>query len=223
MTLSGVLFDMDGLLVDTERLWVQAEHATMAELHGGPWTVEDQRAIMGSSMAYSAQYIRERSGTTRSADEVSALLVGTMLGLLEHAEIEVLPGAAELVHDVHLAGLPFALVSASARTVVDLVLAALDKRGVPSFPVTIAGDEVPRTKPDPLPYLTAAQRLGIEIHRAVVIEDSANGVRAGQASGATVVAVPHAVPIEPAERLHVRQSLVGLDVHALHALVNPQS
>jgi HAD superfamily hydrolase (TIGR01509 family) len=223
MTLSGVLFDMDGLLVDTERLWVQAEHRTMAELNGSPWTVEDQRAIMGSSMAYSAQYMRERSGTTRSAEEVSALLVGTMLGLLEHAEIDVLPGAAELVHDVHLSGLPFALVSASARTVVDLVLAALDKQGLPAFPVTIAGDEVARSKPDPLPYLTAADRLGIEIHHAVVIEDSANGVRAGRAAGATVVAIPHAVPIEPADRLHVRQSLVGLDVRALHGLVTAQS
>ena len=221
MTLSGVLFDMDGLLVDTERLWVQAEHRTMAELEGGPWTLEDQKAIMGSSMAYSAQYMRTRSGTTRSTDEVSALLVGTMLDLLADAQIEVMPGAAELVGEVHAAGLPFALVSASSRTVVDLVLAALDRYGVPAFPVTIAGDEVERTKPDPLPYLTAAERLGIDINHAVVIEDSANGVRAGQASGATVVAVPHAVPIEPADRLHIRGTLAGLDVAQLRALVTP--
>ncbi len=92
---------------------------------------------------------------------------------------------------------------------------------MPAFPVTIAGDEVERTKPDPLPYLTAAERLGIDINHAVVIEDSANGVRAGQASGATVVAVPHAVPIEPADRLYIRGTLAGLGVAQLRALVTP--
>lgn len=219
MSLSGVLFDMDGLLVDTERLWVQAERRTMAALGGGPWTVEDQAAVLGSSMAYSAAYIKERAGADDPVEEVSALLVGTMLDLLAGEPIDVLPGAAELVGSVHAAGLPYALVSASARRVVDLVLAALGRHGLPPFPVTVAGDEVARSKPDPLPYLTAAARLGIDIERAVVLEDSANGVRAGQASGATVVAVPHAVPIEPAHRLHVRTSLVGLDVAGLRALV----
>ena len=219
MTLSGVLFDMDGLLVDTEKLWVLSEHRTMAELGGGPWLAADQAAIMGTSMEYSADYIRRRSGTDRSTQEVSDLLVGTMLGMLETAEIEVLPGAAELLTDVSRAELPFALVSASARRVVNLVLVALGRAGAPPFPVSVAGDEVARSKPDPLPYLTAADRLGIDITRAVVLEDSPNGVKAGVASGATVVAVPHAVAVQPGPRLHVRTSLAGLDVATLRGLL----
>lgn len=219
MTLSGVLFDMDGLLVDTEGLWLKAELATMAELDGGPWTTEDQKAVLGSSMANLGRYMRRRSGTTRSAEDVSALLVGTMLDLLAVEPVGVLPGAAELVAEVAAADVPFALVSASARPMVDLVLAALAGQGLPTFPVTVAGDEVARTKPDPLPYLTAAAALGIDITRAIVLEDSANGVQAGHASGATVVAVPHSVPIQPTERIHVRESLVGVDLGLLRSLV----
>ena len=95
--------------------------------------------------------------------------------------------------------------------------------GLPGFPVSVAGDEVARSKPDPLPYLRAAELLGIDITRAIVLEDSANGVRAGWSAGATVVAVPHVVPIEPGERIVVRTSLVGLDVAELAALVGPRS
>ena len=85
--------------------------------------------------------------------------------------------------------------------------------------MTVAGEEVERGKPDPLPYLRAADLLGVDITRAVVLEDSANGARAGWAAGATVVAVPHAVPIEPGERIIVRGSLVGLSVTDLRALI----
>jgi beta-phosphoglucomutase-like phosphatase (HAD superfamily) len=83
----------------------------------------------------------------------------------------------------------------------------------------VAGDEVTRSKPDPMPYLRAAELLGVDITRAVVLEDSLNGVRAAWSAGATVVAVPHAVPVRAGERIVVRESLVGLDVAALGSLI----
>jgi beta-phosphoglucomutase-like phosphatase (HAD superfamily) len=132
--------------------------------------------------------------------------------------IPVQPGAADLLGEVAGSGLPYALVSASGRPIVDLVLAALAREGLPGFPVTIAGDEVARSKPDPLPYLRAADVLRIDITRAVVLEDSANGVRAAEQAGAHVLAVPHAVPITPNGRVHVADSLVGIDLAALRRL-----
>jgi HAD superfamily hydrolase (TIGR01509 family) len=147
------------------------------------------------------------------------MLIEAMLVELAGGGIEVQPGAGRLLREVAGSGLPYALVSASVRPIVDLVLASLARRGLPGFPLTVAGDEVQPSKPDPMPYLHAAARLGIDIGRAVVLEDSANGVRAAHAAGAVVVAVPHAVPIEPAERVHVRDSLVGLDLAGLEVLV----
>ena len=216
--LSAVLFDMDGLLVDTEPLWLRAEYATLHAL-GGEWSPADQAAILGASMAHAARYIRRRAASTRPPAEIGRMLIDAMLTELAEAEVPVRPGAGRLLTEVAGSGLPYALVSASVRPIVDLVLAALARTGLPGFPVTIAGDEVARGKPDPLPYATAARRLGIDITRAVVLEDSANGVRAGHAAGAVVLAVPHAIPIEPAPRVHVRPSLVGLDLAQLRALV----
>ena len=218
MKLSAVLFDMDGLLVNTEPMWLEAEHETLATL-GGTWSEADQKAIMGASMAHATAYIRRLSGTDRTDEQVAELLIGTMLQRLEGAAIPIQPGAADLLRAVAGSGLPFALVSASVRPIVDLVLAYLGRSGLPGFPITVAGDEVARSKPDPLPYTHAAELLGIDITRAVVLEDSLNGVRAAWSAGATVVAVPHAVPIEAGERIVVRQSLLGLDVAGLDALI----
>ena len=100
-----------------------------------------------------------------------------------------------------------------------ILLGTLARAGLPGFPLTVAGDEVERSKPDPLPYLRAAGALGIDVTRAIVLEDSANGVRAASEAGAVVVAVPHAVPIEPAARIHVRPSVVGLGLADLRRLV----
>lgn len=218
MTLSAVLFDMDGLLVNTEPMWLEVEHQVLAEL-GGAWSEAHQREIMGASMAHATAYIRAISGTAWTDDEVGELLIGTMVERLDGADIPIQPGAADLLADVAASGVPFALVSASVRPIVDVVLAFLARAGLPDFPVSVAGDEVARSKPDPLPYLHAANLLGVDITRAVVLEDSLNGVRAAWSAGATVVAVPHVVPVEAGERIVVRESLVGLDMAGLAALL----
>lgn len=224
MTLAAVLFDMDGLLVDTEPIWQRAEDRVVAELGGTEWTEEDQRAVLGASLPLAGAYMRQRTGSSRSAEEVAAMIIAGF-----HAEaalvddpIIIQPGAAELLRDVAGDGVPFALVSASVRSVMDLVTAHLGSLGLPEFPVTVAGDEVTRGKPDPTPYLRAAELLGADIQRSVVLEDSINGVQAGWSSGAAaVVAIEGMVCHEPRPRVVVRKSLVGLDVAALRAFVTP--
>lgn len=218
MPLQGVMFDMDGLLIDTEPIWLRAESELVTEL-GGVWTPADQEAILGSSMAFSSQYIKDKSGTELSAPEVGAALNERFRHYLGASELVVQPGAIELVGSVAAAGLPFALVSASERAIMDMVTPQLYTRGMPEFTVTVAGDEVARGKPDPLPYLTAAARLGVDPACSVVLEDSRNGVAAGLASGATVVALTHMVDHEPGERLVVRDTLVGLDAASLSAVL----
>ncbi len=218
MPLSAVLFDMDGLLVNTEPIWLKAEHSVLGAL-GGTWSVEHQNAIMGASMAHSTAYMAQLSGIDRGAEEIGDLLVATMLDLLAVSDIPIQPGAGDLLTAVAGSSTPYALVSASVRPIVDVIVAALAREGLPGFPVSVAGDEVLRSKPDPMPYLHAAARLGVDITSAVVLEDSANGVRAGWSAGAHVIAVPHAVPIEAGERIQVRDSLVGLGLADLKALV----
>jgi HAD superfamily hydrolase (TIGR01509 family) len=219
MTLSAVLFDMDGLLVDTEPAWMRAERILVAELGGDSWDEDDQLAILGVSLPLAARYMLRRTGSTASIEQVQARVVDLFLAELGSGAIPLQPGAAELVHEVADAGVPFALVSASVRRIMTVVMGHLAAHGLPRFPVSIAGDEVARGKPDPLPYLRAAAQLKAPIERAVVLEDSINGVRAGWSAGATVVAVEVMVRHEPRERVVVRPSLAGLRLADLRALV----
>jgi HAD superfamily hydrolase (TIGR01509 family) len=219
MTLSAVLFDMDGLLVDTEPAWMRAERSVVAELGGESWDEADQRAILGLSLPLAIGYLKQRTGSPASAQEIGDRLVERFLAELGGGSIPMQPGAAELVTEVAASGIPYALVSASVRPIMTMVMAHMAGHGLPPFPVSVAGDEVARGKPDPEPYLRAAAELGISIERAVVLEDSPNGVQAGWAAGATVVAVEAMVRHEPRERVVVRPSLAGLRLADLHRLV----
>ncbi|MCU0284327.1 MAG: HAD family phosphatase [Candidatus Nanopelagicales bacterium] len=218
--LAGVLFDMDGLLVDTEPLWMRAEERVVADLGGSGWGPDDQRAILGLALPQAAAYMRRFTGTSVPVDEVGRRVVAGFLDEVRAGgEIVLQPGAAALVAEVAAEGLPFALVSASVRSIMEVIAGRLADEGLPAFPVTVAGDEVARGKPDPQPYLHAAGLLDVPIERCVVLEDSVNGVQAGWSAGATVVAVEGLVRHEPRPRVVVRQSLDGLDVAALRELV----
>jgi len=219
VTLSAVLFDMDGLLVDTEPAWMRAEKVLVAELGGAAWGEADQRAILGLSLPLAIDHMKRRTGSDLAPDVIGDRLVDLFLGELGGGGIPLQPGAAELVGEVAAAGVPFALVSASVRRIMTMVMDHMQAAGVPRFPVSIAGDEVPRGKPDPLPYLRAADLLDVPIERAVVLEDSPNGVLAGWSAGATVVAVEVMVRHEPRDRVVVRPALAGLRLADLRALV----
>jgi HAD superfamily hydrolase (TIGR01509 family) len=211
--LQAVLFDMDGLLVDTEPLWFEVESRVMARL-GGAWTTADQQALIGGSLARSVAYLLARASYPVSPEVVADWMVSGMVDLLTTRPVPVLPGARRLVAEVAAAGLPHALVTSSERVVMEAVLAQLTI----SFPVTVCGDDVAQTKPSPQPYLLAAARLGADPRRCAAFEDSPNGVASAEAAGCLTIAVPSLVPIPARPGRVVLDSLADLSLAALRDL-----
>jgi HAD superfamily hydrolase (TIGR01509 family) len=211
--LMAVLFDMDGLLVDTEPLWFEVETIVMARL-GGAWGPADQAALVGGSLERSLNYLLGKATRPASRAEVAAWMVTGMVELLTTRDVPVMPGARELIAEVAAAGVPYGLVTSSERPVMDAVLGRLRI----TFPITVCGDDVTHSKPDPEPYLLAAAKLGADPARCVVCEDSPNGVAAAEAAGCVTVAVPSLVPIPPRPGRTVVGSLTQLSVARLAAL-----
>lgn len=204
----AVLWDMDGLLVDSEPVWTVAE-TELAHRLGGEWSDDLKASIMGTRLEVAVPAILRWYGADDSDDAVvstSAWLLARMVELFAD-ELPVRPGARELLTDLADRGVPQALVSSSYRVLVDAVLAGLGKH---PFTLTLAGDEVVRAKPDPEPYLTAAARLGVDPARCVVLEDSPSGVASGEAAGCRVVAVPDLAPVPQTPGRLVVASLADL-------------
>ena len=216
--MQAVLWDMDGVLIDSEPLWTVAE-TELAEHYGRPWTDEVKALVVGTRLDVAVPAILRHFGQEHGPEEVrraSTLLLERMVELYA-APQQLMPGAGELLTSLRAEGLPVALVSSSFRVLVDAVLA----QGVGPFELTLAGDEVVDAKPHPEPYLTAARRLGVPAAQCVVIEDSPSGVAAAEAAGCAVLAVPsvRGVLFDPAARRHVAPSLVDVTVQDLRALV----
>jgi HAD superfamily hydrolase (TIGR01509 family) len=205
-TVAAVLFDMDGLLIDSEPVWYEVETAVVARL-GGRWTPADQAACLGGTMAASARYIIDRTGTSVTVDELSDELIDEMVTRFRTA-LPLHDGALELLDAVRDRDVPVGLVSSSYRRLIDAALVGL---GGDRFAVTVGGDEVARGKPDPEPYLTACRRLGVDPARTVVLEDAITGVTAAEAAGCVVVAVPSVSPIDALPRRYVVPSLSAID------------
>ncbi|GAA0502183.1 phosphoglycolate phosphatase [Paractinoplanes deccanensis] len=202
-----MLFDMDGTLVDSEKVWEIALHELAARA-GGTLSPEARHAMIGSSMANSMRILREDLG---QPDRPEAPDVEWLTGRVFELFGEGLvwrPGAMELLQAVRLAGLPTALVTSTGRRLVEVALKTL---GAENFDVVVVGDEVTMPKPDPEPYRTAAALLGVPIEECVAIEDSPTGVASALASGAAVLAVPAELELPPTDGVHLRTSLVGVD------------
>jgi HAD superfamily hydrolase (TIGR01509 family) len=215
--LQAVLFDMDGLLLDSERIWLEVEAEVMAWL-GGDWGPQHQEHLVGGSLAGTVAYMLSMSGQVAPPEEVGRRLLDGMARRLR-ADVPMLPGARSLLAEVRAAELPSALVSSTHRHVMEI---ALDGIGREHFTVTVAGDEVGRNKPHPEPYLTAARLLGVAPERCVALEDSPSGVAAAEAAGCAVVAVPSVVPIPAVPGRLVAESLCDLDLPRLTRLVSPR-
>lgn len=216
-TLAGVLFDMDGLIVDSEPLWFEVEKSVMSRL-GGDWTEADQQELVGGSLDKTLNYLADRATRPACTDEIAAWLVDGMAELLRTREVEPLPGAVELIGAVRSAGLPYALVTSSERVIADAVLGALARRGV-RFDVIVCGADVVNPKPDPEPYLLGAKLLEADPRCCVALEDSPNGVASALAAGCVTIAVPGLVPIEDRPGLHIVSSLTELSLDSLRGLV----
>ena len=215
--LQAVLFDMDGLLVDTEPLWFEVEHSIMTRL-GGEWTADDQRALIGGSLDRSVDYLLGRATRRASHHDVAGWLIDGMAGLLAEREVEAMPGALELLGQVRAAGIPTALVTSSERVIMDAVLASLARHDI-AFAATVCGQDVGHRKPHPEPYLRAAALLGAEPSCCVALEDSPNGVAAAEAAGCVTVAVPGMAPIGTRPGRTIAASLAHVDLALLHSLV----
>ncbi|MEZ0449208.1 HAD family hydrolase [Cellulomonas sp. ICMP 17802] len=199
---AAVLWDMDGTLIDTEPYWIAAE-TELVEAHGGVWTHEDGLALVGNPMLVSAQALRDRGVDLPPEEIVDFLNSRVAAGVA--SGIPWQPGAQDLLEQVAAAGVPMALVTSSFA-----VLAQPFAAAVGLFDVVISGDEVSRPKPDPEPYLLAAQRLGVDVATCVAVEDSRTGVTSAVASGARVLAVEVMQAVAERPGLSRVPSLVGL-------------
>jgi len=201
---SAVFFDMDGLLVDSEPLWLESETEMMAEF-GYQWLESDQAACLGGPLDRVGNYMSGLIGGQRDGHSLMLEIIERMV-LKFKGELPFMPGAVELLSDLRANGIELTLVSASPRSLVD---AALSNFAESPFARSISSNEVKITKPDPEGYLLAASSGGHEISNCLVLEDSLTGVTAAKASGAWVLAVPHLVPIEKSGRVDVTNSLAN--------------
>ncbi|MFE0516205.1 HAD family hydrolase [Streptomyces sp. NPDC058964] len=212
--LQAVLLDMDGTLVDTEGFWWEVEVETFAGLGH---TLDDswRHVVVGGPMTRSAGFLIEATGADITLAELSVLLNEGFEDRIDRT-LPLMPGAARLLAELYEHQIPTALVSASHRRIIDRVVTSL---GPKHFALSIAGDEVSRTKPYPDPYLLAAAGLGADPARCAVVEDTATGVAAAEAAGCQVVAVPSVAPIAPAARRTVVTSLEEVDLAFLRGLM----
>jgi HAD superfamily hydrolase (TIGR01509 family) len=211
----AVVFDMDGVLVDTEHLWDEVREELTTEW-GGRYTPEAQEAMMGMSSLEWSRYLHETVGLREPPETINAEVVRRMLARYE-IELPVVPGAVEAVRRLDGEGFKLAVASSSNRELIETVLRRIELAAL--FEATVSSEEVRRGKPWPDVYLEAARRLNVPTSRCAAVEDSASGIRAARAAGMRVLAYPnrHYPPRPAALALadRVLRSLAELDSTAL--------
>lgn len=188
MSIAAVVFDLDGVIIDTEGVWEEVRRAYVAE-HGRAFLADSQQAMMGMSTPEWSRHLAEDVGVGLPAERVAADVLGRMAQRYRSA-LPLIPGSVDAVRRI-AAAYPVALASSSARILIDQVLATAGLTDV--FRVTLSTEEVPRGKPAPDVYLEAVSRLGLTPAECAAVEDSSNGLRAAAAAGLAVVCVPHGV------------------------------
>jgi HAD superfamily hydrolase (TIGR01509 family) len=213
--LAAVLFDMDGTLVDSEKVW-DVGLLELAQRYNGALSSAARARMVGSSMADSMMILHEDIGQPwRDVTDSLDWLEERVKGLFGEGLIWR-PGALELLREVAAADVPAALVTATRKHLVDVALQTI---GRDYFAAVVCGDEVDQGKPHPTPYLSAAARLGVDIQCCVAIEDSPTGVASARAAGAAVLAVPSEVDLSHLEGVTLVESLVEVDLAHLRWLV----
>ena len=182
----AVIFDLDGVLMDSEQLWNQAKHDLVVSA-GGHWRDEAPQAMMGMSSTEWAAYLHDELDVPLEPEEINREVVHRMEELYR-ARLPLLPGAVKTVRAL-ARHWPLGLASSSNREIIDLVLALAGLAD--AFGATVSSEEVGRGKPAPDVYLEAARRLDADARGCVAVEDSSNGLRAAAAAGMTVITVPN--------------------------------
>ena len=208
--MSAIFFDMDGTLIDSEPLWLEAEIEIMEEL-GCNWDQQDQINCLGGPIDKTENYMQDRSNNikpfgyfTKKLDDVMEQKLSTKLNLI--------PNALEIINECKISEIKIALVTASSGR---LMRAVLKRFPVGIFDTTVSYDDVKRSKPDPEPYLLAAKTLGVDITNCVVLEDSLTGVQSGLSAGAQVIGIPHLVKMPSNPNLRVVESLSEITMDRL--------
>jgi HAD superfamily hydrolase (TIGR01509 family) len=185
--IDAVVFDLDGLLLDTEQVWDEVREGLVRE-RGGRWHDRAQADMMGMSSTEWSRYLHDELGLAEPPEELNRIVVERMEDRYRQ-QLPLVDGAVEAVR--RLAGRwPLGLASSSNRPLIDL---ALDLMGVAElFRATVSSEEVDRGKPAPDVYLEAARRLGVRPENVVAVEDSASGIRSAKAAGMGVIAIPNA-------------------------------
>ncbi len=201
--IDAVVFDLDGVLLDSEQVWDEVREQLALE-RGGTWSERAQTDMMGMSSPEWSRYMHDVVGLRDSPEEINAEVVRRLLERYRE-RLPLLPGAVEAVRRL-AARWPLGLASSSNRPVIDAFLAAA---GVgENFAATVSSEEVARGKPAPDVFLEAASRLGVAPARCAAIEDSANGLRSAAAAGMVVVAAPNAHYPPPADALSLARVVV---------------
>jgi HAD superfamily hydrolase (TIGR01509 family) len=207
-TIAAVVFDLDGVLLDSESTWDTARRR-LVERRGGHWRPDATRAMQGMSSVEWSRYMREELGVPMGPEDIARRVAATVArAYREH--LPLLRGAKEAVERL-AARWPLGLASSSNRSVIDLVLG---RAGLESFfTATVSSEEVARGKPAPDVYLQAARRLGVPGRRCAAVEDSTNGIIAARSAGMLTVAIPNqAFPPD--------QSALGSADIVLHSLLD---
>ena len=184
--IKAIVFDLDGVLIDSEPVWERVRRALVAE-RGGQWAPDAQRRLMGMSTPEWARYLSQDLGAGLPPDEVAAQVIDRMAASYrEH--LPLLPGAVEAVHRL-AARWPLGLASSAPAVLIETVLASAALRSY--FAVTMSTEQVSHGKPAPDIYLAVAAKLGYAPADCAAVEDSSNGLRSAAAAGLHVIAIPH--------------------------------
>ena len=212
-SLAAVLFDMDGTLVDSEKLWTVGLHE-LAARYGARLTEAARKAIVGTSTRETIVLVHADVGHTGDIDADAEWLDNRILELFA-AGLDWQPGARELLTAVREAGVLTGLVTNTGAALVEVALRTIGRH---NFDVVVTGDDVRHAKPHPEPYQRAAASLGVPAASCVAIEDSPAGVASAAAAGCRVLAVPREVPVSHPAAV-IRPTLAGIDVAFLRRLV----
>jgi len=214
----AVLFDMDGTLINSEPYWLIAERALMLR-YDHVWTDEDQAYCIGGPLPKVGAYMSNLADGAEDADYFENELIRLVAEQFKNG-LQFIPGAKELVLELHSRGVPLALVSASPRALVDCAIEMLPEG---TFQTSVSSQDVKISKPDPESYLMAADHLGIATKDCVVIEDSKTGIDAGLASGAVVIGIPHIITYPPSPQLRLLKNLVGISADDVERIFKEES